>query len=49
MRDAGCCHMPRCTKPRVSLTLCAEHASRLLDRLPDEDEPAEVHERQEAA
>ena len=47
--DGKRCHMPRCIKPRETLTLCAEHASRLLERFPDEDEPVEVHERQEAA
>ena len=47
--DDGRCHMPRCTKPRVSLTLCAEHASRLLERFPDEDEPVEDDEQKEAA
>ena len=47
--DGKRCHMPRCTKRRVTLTLCASHASRLLQRFPDEDEPVEDVERQEAA
>ena len=32
--DDGRCHLPRCTEPRVTLTLCAWHAWRLLGRRP---------------
>ena len=44
--DDGRCHLPRCDEPRVTETLCAWHAERLLGRRPvevvDDDERKEA-------
>ena len=41
--DSGdTCHLPNCPHPRVTITLCAYHAARLLVRLPVETAPQPV-------
>ena len=42
------CHMPNCRRPLATMTLCAAHAAKLLDRRPDEP-PDEAVEAREAA
>ena len=54
--DDGLCHLPNCDEPRVTMTLCAWHADRLLGRRPVEPvedvedvEEVEDDEQKEAA
>ena len=44
--SAGTCHLPSCDQPRVTMTLCARHAERLLGR---PIKPQADTERKEAA